>query len=71
MERDRALVMLSYNAYDFNPRAPHGARLLFLHFISWGLDFNPRAPHGARRDKRPTESAARNFNPRAPHGARQ
>ena len=56
---------------DFNPRAPHGARLLSWWSARASRNFNPRAPHGARR---PLCSAPRrcstDFNPRAPHGAR-
>ena len=32
----------------FNPRAPHGARLVFSCFFFLLHNFNPRAPHGAR-----------------------
>ena len=56
---------------DFNPRSPHGERLIFLHLRTVNNYFNPRSPHGERPDR--ANSRARpgeNFNPRSPHGER-
>ena len=57
--------------YDFNPRAPCGARQPPR--AAWrggSRDFNPRAPCGARLDREIETSYDINFNPRAPCGAR-
>ena len=40
--------------FDFNPRTPHGVRLLHLLYIKHPKHFNPRTPHGVRRPRRPT-----------------
>ena len=40
----------SYNAH-FNPRSPHGERLVPLWFLTSVTDFNPRSPHGERRQR--------------------
>ena len=59
-------------AYDFNPRAPCGARLSARDIPACKENFNPRAPCGARPAcayfSRPKPV---NFNPRAPCGARR
>mgnify|MGYP007005325080 CR=1 FL=1 len=55
---------------DFNPRAPHGARLRLLICGLTGIYFNPRAPHGARLRATVCRRCRWHFNPRAPHGAR-
>ena len=39
--------------WDFNPRAPCGARRDGAGYACRGRDFNPRAPCGARRSRRP------------------
>ena len=57
--------------YDFNPRAPCGARQPPR--AAWrggSRDFNPRAPCGARLDREIETSYDLNFKPRAPCGAR-
>ena len=33
----------------FNPRSPHGERLIFLHLQTVNNYFNPRSPHGERQ----------------------
>ena len=33
----------------FNPRSPHGERLISVHLASSSYNFNPRSPHGERR----------------------
>ena len=56
----------------FNPRAPCGARPVWIRIEIAIHDFNPRAPCGARRTPRATSlTRTTNFNPRAPCGARQ
>ena len=41
-----------WSAFDFNPRAPRGARLLIIITSSgYRINFNPRAPRGARLRK--------------------
>ena len=57
--------------WDFNPRAPCGARLVPSGVVSsLRVYFNPRAPCGARPASWITLCVASNFNPRAPCGAR-
>ena len=57
---------------NFNPRAPCGARPVWIRIEIAIHDFNPRAPCGARRTPRATSlTRTTNFNPRAPCGARQ
>ena len=56
---------------NFNPRAPCGARPVWIRIEIAIHDFNPRAPCGARRTPRATSlTRTTNFNPRAPCGAR-
>ena len=59
----------SYNAH-FNPRSPHGERLVPLWFLTSVTDFNPRSPHGERQNNLLLHAIAINFNPRSPHGER-
>ena len=50
MERDGPICRTRRYRTDFNPRAPHGARLLQSEAMcSRSMNFNPRAPHGARQ----------------------
>ena len=46
--RDRFLMPVAAISDGFNPRAPCGARLLFLYRLQYHYCFNPRAPCGAR-----------------------
>ena len=56
---------------DFNPRSPHGERLVANLQSSTGCNFNPRSPHGERhRGQNPIQHEANYFNPRSPHGER-
>ena len=69
--RDLSPPRLANRRWDFNPRAPCGARHFWRAVIPGTFDFNPRAPCGAR----PGGSCGwmrrtQNFNPRAPCGAR-
>ena len=48
MERDSRSGRGGVGDLDFNPRAPHGARLLGEIAEPQPGHFNPRAPHGAR-----------------------
>ena len=51
--RDLIHAMSTYPSTDFNPLAPHGARLATEMPSRWtSLYFNPLAPHGARRRSR-------------------
>ena len=56
---------------DFNPRSPHGERLLDeVRRAIPPEDFNPRSPHGERPDCAPSRPVQPYFNPRSPHGER-
>ena len=56
---------------SFNPRPPHGERLMTSRLTASDNGFNPRPPHGERRSiSTPTQRDARCFNPRPPHGER-
>ena len=57
--------------WNFNPRAPCGARLTCGGIGGAAIDFNPRAPCGARRLQCRVPKKKSHFNPRAPCGARQ
>ena len=50
-ERDHILHTGQFLRTHFNPRAPQGARLLYLRALRPAVDFNPRAPQGARQQK--------------------
>ena len=55
----------------FNPRSPHGERLLSRFLLRHSGYFNPRSPHGERPDKFCCQEGIRAyFNPRSPHGER-
>ena len=54
----------------FNPRSPHGERLIFLHSRNVNNHFNPRSPHGERLRRNQYLQAPPYFNPRSPHGER-
>ena len=57
---------------NFNPRAPCGARPVWIRIEIAIHDFNPRAPCGARPTPPNRRKASTgDFNPRAPCGARQ
>ena len=56
---------------DFNPRSPHGERLLRGSYRSYVMDFNPRSPHGERPDCISRANIVVYFNPRSPHGERR
>ena len=68
--RDQLRVSCDHMEFNFNPRAPCGARrngpALWFH----RRDFNPRAPCGARLKTLLDVLTENNFNPRAPCGAR-
>ena len=70
MERDIMPAVVMISARNFNPRAPHGARLFVPTSSASRFDFNPRAPHGARLPDFLIDIKCLDFNPRAPHGAR-
>ena len=56
---------------DFNPRSPHGERLLHPASVKVVRYFNPRSPHGERLPHfRESEEENAYFNPRSPHGER-
>ena len=59
-------------ASNFNPRSPHGERLLLFRAL-WRahIDFNPRSPHGERPTLPTAPTSLPNFNPRSPHGERR
>ena len=62
----------SSNVYfDFNPRAPCGARLYTRRRWMGVKYFNPRAPCGARQQAQSFMQLLKYFNPRAPCGARR
>ena len=58
------------SAAHFNPRSPHGERLVAAGFTSRRRHFNPRSPHGERRIFRAISCVDSDFNPRSPHGER-
>ena len=61
----------SSDSWDFNPRAPYGARLYSkLQVLILITDFNPRAPYGARRHRRNRESRDNRISILAPHTGR-
>ena len=68
--RDSAAPPCGHSPPSFNPRAPCGARLLFMIQQLTVISFNPRAPCGARHPQRILSLLALCFNPRAPCGAR-
>ena len=50
MGSDKMVCLPAALSQDFNPRSPHGERLLRLAFLMRISNFNPRSPHGERRD---------------------
>ena len=57
---------------DFNPRAPHGARLgKSVYAQNIAIFQSTRPAWGATRQRRRSCCQRGNFNPRAPHGARR
>ena len=56
---------------NFNPRSPHGERLLPPRGRLVYPDFNPRSPHGERRPQTSPCKGGWDFNPRSPHGERR
>ena len=72
--RDRLECSTPISSMNFNPRAPCGARLLWIGSEIRFLSFQPTRPlRGATLGQRQLyrDGAERNFNPRAPCGARQ
>ena len=69
--RDGIKDIVAVICYDFNPRAPCGARLHLGDRLRRNAgDFNPRAPCGARPSPASSSAWWSYFNPRAPCGAR-
>ena len=69
--RDERYHAVDTALFDFNPRAPCGARPRPADCSARTRHFNPRAPCGARRrDNLRERLYYRHFNPRAPCGAR-
>ena len=59
-------------AFDFNPLAPRGARLMSMRTpMASPTHFNPLAPRGARPGQQTRRAAVHHFNPLAPRGARR
>ena len=51
---DQSLALWQARLHNFNPRSPHGERLVdFIHLHAASGDFNPRSPHGERHTRRP------------------
>ena len=70
-EGDPTITTRQRRRCDFNPRLPHGRRLLAPHVAA--LDqrhFNPRLPHGRRPEFVRFCMYSPDFNPRLPHGRR-
>ena len=55
---------------NFNPRSPHGERLLSGEGAHDHQNFNPRSPHGERPQDLKVTLPIVYFNPRSPHGER-
>ena len=71
--RGATLEVLPYLVHDwnFNPRAPYGARLLTSCTSSrHSCDFNPRAPYGARQEPGNVVATSRLISIHAPHTGR-
>ena len=68
--RDPGYDFLTVIGFNFNPRAPCGARLPIYPQSPHYRDFNPRAPCGARPLRQRQRPGRVYFNPRAPCGAR-
>ena len=69
--RDVSSVHFSARTRNFNPRAPCGARLIFIFFYSFFCNISTHAPLAGRDGREHRERpGAGNFNPRAPCGAR-
>ena len=51
---------------NFNPRSPHGERLLCVYDKSQNINFNPRSPHGERRRLRLRRCRLRRISIHAP-----
>ena len=73
-EGDSPVIVYTAYSSDFNPRPPHGGRLMASsspqHHIA---DFNPRPPHGGRQDQAENPPEAPKFQStpssrRATHG---
>ena len=57
---------------DFNPRSPHGERLIHAEPLQWPCNFNPRSPHGERRAPPCAPAAPQRFQSTLPaRGATQ
>ncbi len=54
------------NTANFNPRSPHGERLMASEVKSTYCDFNPRSPHGERQTLALENRAADAFQPTLP-----
>ena len=65
-----ARAQLPLRPAHFNPRSPHGERLLIAS-SGWATPhFNPRSPHGERPAHPLRATGWQHFNPRSPHGER-
>ena len=68
---DKFRVVAQKNLH-FNPRSPHGERLLGATAMPRRHYFNPRSPHGERRKLMGDYARhSDDFNPRSPHGERR
>ena len=66
-----SVVRLSFHSH-FNPRTPHGVRLVCGMMGGIMANFNPRTPHGVRLSPPAfRRSFCSYFNPRTPHGVRR
>ena len=63
---DCLVILLILRAFDFNPRAPYGARLFHSAVMERRGYFNPRAPYGARLSGTPAAAQARRFQSTCP-----
>ena len=57
MGSDRGVRAWPKGNGNFNPRSPHGERLLSIRCCVSSLNFNPRSPHGERRHRQHRDAA--------------
>ena len=70
--RDQRIIQYTTHYYNFNPRAPCGARQTQRTTISFAWQFQPTRPlRGATNNAPCITGFGLNFNPRAPCGARR
>ena len=63
---------LLLRARNFNPRSPHGERLVLVVVMVFSSSFQSTLPvRGATLPARSSQSFSRDFNPRSPHGERR